>query len=83
MRFGKLPVIILALVVAGALLVSGREAAARVPQFAAWVRSLGFWGPAAFKAATVAALGKYPLGLKAVEVVVSYAPHAPPAVMPT
>jgi hypothetical protein len=28
-------------------------------------------GPAAFTAATVAALGKYPPGLKAVEVVVS------------
>ena len=35
----------------GALLLFGREAAARVPVFVAWVRALGFYGPAAFIAA--------------------------------
>lgn len=31
-----------------AVLLFGREAAARLPQFAAWVQSLGVWGPLAF-----------------------------------
>jgi uncharacterized membrane protein YdjX (TVP38/TMEM64 family) len=31
-----------------ALLMFGREAATRLPQFAAWVQSLGVWGPLAF-----------------------------------
>jgi uncharacterized membrane protein YdjX (TVP38/TMEM64 family) len=35
----------------GALFLFGREAAARVPAFVAWVRALGFYGPAAFIAA--------------------------------
>lgn len=48
MTFGKLAVVILGLAVLAALLLFGREAAARVPQFAAWVRSLGFWGPAVY-----------------------------------
>ena len=30
------------------LLLFGREAAARLPAYAAWVQSLGVWGPAAF-----------------------------------
>ena len=51
MRFSKLALSILGLAVVAALLAGGREAAGRVPQFAAWVRSLGFWGPAAFVAA--------------------------------
>ena len=48
---GRLAAIIVGLAALAALLVFGREAAARVPQFALWVRSLGFWGPAAFIAA--------------------------------
>jgi uncharacterized membrane protein YdjX (TVP38/TMEM64 family) len=32
----------------GAMLLSGREAAARLPQFATWVQSLGVLGPLAF-----------------------------------
>src|SRR5262249_12113123 len=41
---------LLLLAVAGVvmLLLFGREAATRIPQFLAWVRALGFWGPAAF-----------------------------------
>ena len=31
-----------------ALLYFGRGVAGRLPEFAAWVKSLGFWGPAAF-----------------------------------
>jgi uncharacterized membrane protein YdjX (TVP38/TMEM64 family) len=31
-----------------ALLLFGRETASRLPAFAAWVQSLGFWGPLAF-----------------------------------
>jgi hypothetical protein len=43
---------------------------------------LMLWLPAAFTAAATAALGKYPPGVTAVEVEVSYEPHAPPALMP-
>jgi uncharacterized membrane protein YdjX (TVP38/TMEM64 family) len=39
----------------GALLLFGREAAARLPIFVGWVRGLGFWGPAAFIATFAAA----------------------------
>jgi uncharacterized membrane protein YdjX (TVP38/TMEM64 family) len=42
--------IVLALAAAAALLVFGRGVAARLPEFAGWVKSLGLWGPAAFVA---------------------------------
>lgn len=48
MTLGRLAVLILGLAALAVLLLFGREAVARVPQFALWVRSLGFWGPAAF-----------------------------------
>lgn len=48
---GRVAAILAALAIVIALLFFGREGAARVPAFAAWVRSLGFWGPAAFIAA--------------------------------
>jgi uncharacterized membrane protein YdjX (TVP38/TMEM64 family) len=51
MTLGRLALLILLVAAAVTLLLFGREAAGRVPQFAAWVRSLGFWGPAAFIAA--------------------------------
>ncbi len=48
---GTLLVKVLALVLPLAvLLLFGREAAARLPTFAAWVQSLGVWGPLAFVA---------------------------------
>jgi len=39
---------VLVFIALGALLYFGRGVAARLPEFAAWVNSLGFWGPAAF-----------------------------------
>ncbi len=42
--------IVIVLAAAAALLVFGRGMAARLPQFAAWVKSLGLWGPLAFVA---------------------------------
>jgi uncharacterized membrane protein YdjX (TVP38/TMEM64 family) len=42
--------IVLALAAAAALLVFGCGVAARLPEFAGWVKSLGLWGPAAFVA---------------------------------
>jgi uncharacterized membrane protein YdjX (TVP38/TMEM64 family) len=42
--------IVIALAAVAALLVFGRGVAARLPEFAAWVKGLGFWGPAAFVA---------------------------------
>jgi uncharacterized membrane protein YdjX (TVP38/TMEM64 family) len=48
MTLGRLTLLILLIAAAVTLLLFGREAAVRVPQFAAWVRSLGFWGPAAY-----------------------------------
>lgn len=48
MTLGRLALLILLVAAAVTLLLFGREAATRVPQFAAWVRSLGFWGPAAY-----------------------------------
>ena len=50
MSLGRAAMLIAAIGVVVVLLLFGREAAARVPVFAAWVRSLGFWGPAAFVA---------------------------------
>ncbi len=43
--FGR---VLLALVLVAVLLFAGRRAAALVPEFAAWVQSLGPWGPVAF-----------------------------------
>jgi uncharacterized membrane protein YdjX (TVP38/TMEM64 family) len=43
-----LPKLIAAIGLLIALLLFGREAASRLPTFAAWVHSLGFWGPLAF-----------------------------------
>jgi uncharacterized membrane protein YdjX (TVP38/TMEM64 family) len=43
-----LPKLIAAIGFLVALLFFGREAAARLPTFAAWVQSLGVWGPLAF-----------------------------------
>jgi uncharacterized membrane protein YdjX (TVP38/TMEM64 family) len=40
----------MALAAAATLLVFGRGVAARLPEFAGWVQSLGLWGPAAFVA---------------------------------
>lgn len=51
MTVGRAAALVAAIAIIVTLLVFGREAAARVPLFAAWVRSLGFWGPAAFVAA--------------------------------
>jgi uncharacterized membrane protein YdjX (TVP38/TMEM64 family) len=52
-----------------ALVALGRTAGDRVPQFAAWVEGLGFWGPAvfgaAYAAATVAFVPGAPLTLAA------------------
>lgn len=39
---------VLALAALAALIWLGRQAGGSVPRFAAWVESLGFWGPAAF-----------------------------------
>jgi uncharacterized membrane protein YdjX (TVP38/TMEM64 family) len=44
-RAGRIALIVAAL---AALLVLGRQAGAYLPQFAAWVESLGFWGPLVF-----------------------------------
>jgi len=41
-------VVLVAVGALAALLLFGREAAARLPAFAAWVQSLGVWGPLAF-----------------------------------
>jgi uncharacterized membrane protein YdjX (TVP38/TMEM64 family) len=40
--------LIVAVAVVVAIVAFGRGFAARLPEFAAWVQSLGFWGPAAF-----------------------------------
>jgi uncharacterized membrane protein YdjX (TVP38/TMEM64 family) len=47
-RLGLLLKVLLPLAVVAAFLLFGREAAARLPSFAAWVQSLGVWGPLAF-----------------------------------
>ena len=49
MNRGKLATyIVLGLVVVALLILGGRQAAAYVPQFAAWVEGLGVWGPLVF-----------------------------------
>jgi uncharacterized membrane protein YdjX (TVP38/TMEM64 family) len=40
--------VFIAIAALAVLLLSGREAAARLPAFASWVQSLGVWGPVAF-----------------------------------
>jgi uncharacterized membrane protein YdjX (TVP38/TMEM64 family) len=47
--------ILIAVVVLAAIVIAGRRAAALIPQFAAWVQSLGVWGAAAFVAGYVVA----------------------------
>lgn len=41
-------VVLIAIVSLAVLLLFGREAAARLPAFAAWVQSMGVWGPLVF-----------------------------------
>jgi uncharacterized membrane protein YdjX (TVP38/TMEM64 family) len=48
MTVRRVAALVAALALLVGLLLFGREAAARVPAFVAWVRALGFWGPAAF-----------------------------------
>ena len=46
---GKLAVyVLIGLAVLAALILGGRQAGRYIPQFAAWVESLGFWGPLVF-----------------------------------
>ncbi len=47
---GRLPLsrIAIAIVVLAVLILAGREAGGHLPQFAAWVDSLGVWGPVVF-----------------------------------
>ncbi|MGH7961299.1 MAG: TVP38/TMEM64 family protein, partial [Candidatus Binatia bacterium] len=56
-RSGGLPIgrILLGVVALALLLVGGRQAGAYLPQFAAWVDSLGVWGPVVFIAGYVVA----------------------------
>jgi len=46
--FARVLAVIAVVAALAALLLFGREAATRLPQFAAWVQSLGVWGPLAF-----------------------------------